>query len=126
MSVVRISALLLLSCVAASAQEGKMQVGRGVICHTPEQAKQFVALRSNGKEQDVALLTVNRDASDAAACNVGLFMFSVAEPVAEMALNGRPIAIIKITVHAFGIGSVWRQIPQSVQYTVVPEQGQMA
>jgi hypothetical protein len=126
MRVVRISALLLLSCIAASAQEQRLEVGRGVFCRTSEQAKRFVMLRSDGKEQDRALLTVNGEAGDSGACNVGLVMFSAAEPVAEMALNGRPVAIMRITVHAFGNGSVWRQIPESVQYTAVPEKGQMA
>jgi hypothetical protein len=126
MRVLRISLPLLLSCFAAQAQEQKMEIGRGVMCDTFDQVKRFVALRSDGKERDVALLTVNGEARDAGACNFGLVQFSAAEPVAHVALNGRPVLIVKITVHAFGNGSAWKQVPETVQFTAVPEQGRMA
>jgi hypothetical protein len=126
MRVLRISLLLLLSCFAARAQEPRMEVGRGVMCDTFDQVKRFVALRSNGKESNVALLTVNGEAGEARACNFGLVQFSAAEPLANMAINGRPVTIVRITVHAFSNGSAWKQIPETVQYTAVPEQGRMA
>jgi len=104
----------------------RMEIGRGVMCDTFDQVKRFVALRSDGKERDVALLTVNGEARDTGACNFGLVQFSAAEPIAHMALNGRPVTIVKITVHAFGNGSAWKQVSETVQYTAIPEQGRMA
>jgi hypothetical protein len=126
MRVLQISLLLMLSCGAAQAQEQKMEIGRGVMCDTFDQVKRFVALRSDGKERDIALLTVNGEARDAGACNFGLVQFSEAEPLARMALNGRPVTIVRIVVHAFGNGSAWKQVPETVQYTAVPDQGRMA
>jgi hypothetical protein len=96
------------------------------MCDTLDQVKRFVALRSDGKERDLALLTVNGEAKDAGACNFGIVQFSVAEPLAEMAINGRPVAIVRITVHAFGNGSGWKQVPDTVQYTAMPEKERMA
>ena len=103
-----------------------MEIGRGVMCDTFDQVKRFVALRSDGKERDVALLTVNGEARDAGACNFSLVQFNAAEPIAHMALNGRPVTIVKIAVHAVGNGSAWKQVPETIQYTAVPEQGRMA
>jgi hypothetical protein len=126
MRVLQISLLLTLCCCAAQAQAQRVEIGRGVMCDTFDQVKRFVALRSDGKERDIALLTVNGEAKDAGACNLGLVQFSAAEPVAQLALNGRPVTIVKITVHAFGNGSAWKQVPETVQYTAIPEQGRMA
>ena len=126
MRMVRISLLLLLSCFPARAQDQGLEVGRGVMCDTFEQVKRFVALRSDGKERDIALLIVNGEAKDAGACNFGLVKFSAAEPLAEMAVKGRPVTIVKIEVYAFGNGSAWMQVPETVQYTAIPGNGRVA
>src|SRR5579863_2192031 len=108
MHLLRISLFLLLSCLAAKAQEQGMEVGRGVMCDTLDQVKRFVALRSDGKAPDLALHTVNGEAGSADACNLGLVQFTAAEPLAKMAVNGRQITIVRITVHAFGNGAAWK------------------
>jgi hypothetical protein len=122
--------LLLLVCgVPVKAQvpnlEAGVEVGRGVICGTAEQVRKFVTLRSAGREPDAALTAVNQGAGDGAACNFGYVMFSDEERIAELSINGRPVAILRIVVHAFGNGSAWRRVPQTVQYTPMPEKGQM-
>jgi hypothetical protein len=130
MRVLPVALLLLCSALAAKAQDQKqdekMEVGRGVICGTADQVKRFVALRSDGKEQDAALLTVNGESVQAAACNLGLVRFNSAEPVGEMVLNGRPVTIVKITVHAIGNGYEWKEVPDVVRYTAVPQKGRIA
>lgn len=103
-----------------------MEVGRGVICGTIEQVKRFIALQSDGKEQDAALLTVNGESAQAGACNLGLVMFDSAEPAGEAVLNGRPVTIVKITVHAIGNGYAWKEVAQIVRFTAVPESGRIA
>lgn len=126
MRVLRISLFLLLSCFAAKAEEQDMQVGRGVMCDTLDQVKRFVALRSDGKAPELALLAVNSEARNADACNLGIVQFTAAEPIATVAAMGREVTIVRITVHAFGNGTAWKQVPETVQYTAVPEQGRMA
>jgi hypothetical protein len=118
--------VLLMICFASpSARAEAVQVGRGVMCDTIDQVKRFVALRSDGKEPQVALNAINKDAGDGAACNFGVVMFSGEESITELSVNGRPVSILRIVVHAVGNGSAWRQVPQTVRYTPMPEKGQM-
>jgi hypothetical protein len=127
MRVLPFALLLLCSSLPATAQDHKtMEVGRGVICDTPDQVKRFIALRSDGKEQDAALLTVNGEAAVAAACNLGLVMFDSPESIGEMVLNGTPVTIVKIKVHAIGNGYAWKEVPDIVRFTAVPQKGRIA
>jgi hypothetical protein len=100
-----------------------MDVGGGVICDTAQQIERFVALQSDGRETDVALQTVNDEVQDATACSLALVMFSGGRSIGRLAVKGKPVSILEITVHAFGNGSAWRQIPAVVRYTVVAEKG---
>jgi hypothetical protein len=120
-------ALLWMVCCAPipSARAEAVEVGRGVMCDTVDQVKHFVALRSDGMEPQAALTVINKEAGDNSHCNFGLVMFSGEESIAELSVNGRPISILRIVVHAVGNGSAWRQVPQTVQYTPLPEKGQM-
>ena len=113
------------ACLPAKAQERKVEVGRGVICESADQVKRFVALRSAGKAPDAALQAVNEEVTDAGGCRFSLFMFTGADPIAEMSLQGRPVSIVKITVHAFASGSAWTQVPAAVRYTAEPEKGRL-
>jgi hypothetical protein len=119
--------LLMLSCLPSEgqerAQEQAMDVGRGVICNTVQQIERFVALESEGREDAVALRTVNDEVQNATACNLALVTFSGSKSIGQLAVKGKPVSILEITVHAFGNGSVWRQIPAIVQYTVAAEKG---
>jgi len=106
-----------------------MEMGRGVICGTLDQVKRFIALRSDGKEQDSALLAVNGESSQAGhagACNLGLVMFDNPEPIGEMVLNGTPVTIVKIKVHAIGNGYGWKEVPDIERFTAVPQKGRIA
>ena len=128
MSAFRIALLLAFSCIPATAQEQAhdqtMAVGSGVICDTRQQAERFATLRSDGRDSNVALQTINNDGSG--ACSFGLVMFTGGEPVAELAVSGRPVSIVEITVHAFNYGSAWKEVPGVVRYTVVMEKGRVA
>jgi hypothetical protein len=124
-----VALLLLCSCLPTRAQEQKMEMGRGVICGTLDQVKRFIALRSDGKEQDSALLVVNGESSQAGhtgACNLGLVMFDNPEPIGEMVLNGTPVTIVKIKVHAIGNGYGWKEVPDIERFTAVPQKGRIA
>jgi hypothetical protein len=129
MWLLRGSLLLMLCCLPARAQEQrqdqKIDVGRGVMCDTADEVKRFIALRSGGKEPDIALKTVNGEVGNTAACNYGFVMFSGEEPIVELSVNGRPVSIVRIVVHAFGSGSAWKRVPETVQYTPLPGKGQV-
>jgi hypothetical protein len=117
-------------CLPANAQqqtqEPNMTVGSGVICATARQTERFATLRSDGKEAEGALHAVNDETKDGVACRLALVVFTGGEPVAEISVNGRPAAILAITVHAFGNGHAWNQVPATVQYTLVIEKGLVA
>lgn len=101
-----------------------MAVGRGVMCDTLQQVERFATLRSDGKEAEVALRTVNNEAGG--ACSFGLVMFTGGAPVAQLSVNGRPVSVVEIAVHAFNYGSGWKEVPEVVRYTVVVEKGLIA
>jgi hypothetical protein len=66
---------------------------------------------------------VKDEVQDATACGLALVMFGGGRSIGQLAVKGKPVSILEITVHAFGNGSAWRQIPAIVQYTVVAEKG---
>src|SRR5258708_37430680 len=125
MRLVQVSLLLMLTGLPATAQEPAMDVGGGVICNTAQQVERFVALESDGKETGGALKTVNDEVRDPSACSVSFVMFSGESPIVKLAVKGKPVSILEITVYAFGDGSAWKQVPAIVQYTVVAEKGMM-
>ena len=103
-----------------------MELGRGVICDTPQQAERFATLRSGGKDTEVALRAVNDEIKVGRACGLASVLFTGGEPVARLSMMGRSVSILEITVHAFGNGAAWTQVPATVQYTVVTEKGRIA
>ena len=120
-SMLTVPLLLTLFCHPSTAQE-QTDVGRGVICDTAKAVQQFVTLRADGKEVVAALQAINEE-QRATTCTVAFVMFSGGKPIAELAVNGKPLTILEITVHAFGDGRAWKQVPQIVQYTAVAEKG---
>jgi hypothetical protein len=123
--------VIMLSSLGAKAQEslppkeqGKIEIGQGVICDTLEQVERYVALRGNGTETAVALQTVN-EGSRGASCGVALVMFSAEARIADLTVQGKLLSIIQINVLAFGKGPSWMKIPATIRYTVIAEQGQV-
>ena len=54
---------------------GDAAIGVGVICNTPEEARQFVDLRSHGAAPDQAVQAVNNNAMDERACGVAAIAY---------------------------------------------------
>jgi hypothetical protein len=127
MRALRFVPFLVFVCLPASAQqqaqEQNMTIGSGVICAAARQAERFATLRSDGKATEVAIRAVNDEIKDAGACRLAMVVFTGGAPVAEISVNGRPVAILAITVHAFGNGRTWSQVPATVQYTPAIEKG---
>jgi hypothetical protein len=128
----QIPIVVMLSCLPAMAQEeraseaqDKLEIGRGVVCDTPQQVERYVALRGDGAETTIALQTVNQEAH-VPACGVALVLFSAGERVGGLTTQGRLLSIMQIRVHAFGNGAVWTRIPVTIRYTVTAEKGRIA
>jgi hypothetical protein len=100
-----------------------MEVGRGVICDTAEQAQRFANLRIEGKDTLVALRLVNGQVQAHRSCNVALVLFNESKPVSALTLQNRAITVMSINVHAFNNGTSWTAVSPTVQYTVVAEKG---
>lgn len=111
--------LFLLSCLPAKAED----IGRGVLCDTPEEVQHFVALRNEGVEPQAALHAVNDEAHSTTACSYAMVMFSRDKPIAELTIRGRRISILELTVMAFGDGKAWKMMPDTVQYTAIIYKG---
>lgn len=122
----RVASILMLLCFPASAHEPDVNVGQGVICDTLKQVQRFAALRSDGKEAEQALRTVNHDVTGPNACSFGLVKFTGGQLAARLSINGKPASVLEITVQAFSYGSAWHEISETVQYILVPEKGLIA
>jgi hypothetical protein len=120
-------AAILLSAAPLSAQPGRggdaINVGRGIICNTPEQAQRFVTLRNSGSETARALQVINREAANPTACGAVIVAFRFGEPVQNGAMQGQQVDVVKITVLAFNDGRTWSAVPDMVQYAIVVPQG---
>jgi hypothetical protein len=123
----RVAFIIMLLCSPASLHEPDLSVGQGVICDTLEQVERFAALRSDGKDSEVALQVLNRDVVGASACAFALVKFTGGdEPVARLSINGRPASVLEIEVRAVNHGSAWSEVSGTVQYILVPEKGLIA
>jgi len=118
---------IMLSAAPLNAQLGRgaeaINVGRGVICDTSEQAQRFLALRNGGTETTQALLTVNKDAPSTTACGEAIVAFRVGDPIKSGVVEGLGVEVVKITVVAYSDGQSWTQIPETAQYAIVAPKG---
>jgi hypothetical protein len=120
-------AAILFCATPLAAQPGRgaeaINVGRGVICNTPEQAQRFVALRNNGSATVQALQVINREAADPTACGQAIVAFRLGEPLQSGGVEGLTVNVVRITVVAFSDGRSWSTVPETVQYAIVAPQG---
>ena len=100
-----------------------LNVGRGVICDTPEQAQRFVALRNSGSETVHALQVINRETANPTACGEAIVAFRLGDPLQTGLVEDLTISVVKITVVAFSDGRRWSTVPETVQYAIVAPRG---
>jgi len=103
---------------------GDAAVGIGIICNTPEQAEQFVKLRSKGAEPDQAMNAVNANAHNERAYGVAAIAYIRDQTMATMALDNKLVQIVRINVFAGFNGSVWQRVSGMVQYAVLEGGGE--
>lgn len=123
------AAAAMLVCGAARAEgqpsaQGGPAVGVGVICNTPEEAKQFVHLRSSGAAPEQAMQTVNTDAKDERACGVAAIAYVRDATVDTTTIEGKLVQIVRINVVAGFNGAAWQRVADMVQYAVIEGEGE--
>ena len=125
------AAVMTLVCGAAWAEgpaqtpeKGDAAIGVGVICNTPEEARQFVDLRSHGAAPDQAMNAVNANAIDERACGVAAVAYIHHGTVDTSKLDDNLVQIVRITIVAGFNGSVWQRVSSMVQYAVLEGGGE--
>lgn len=121
------AAAAVLVCGAARAQAPQTDgpnIGIGMICNTPEQAQQFVALRAQGSAAPQAMQTVNRAAHDARACGVAAIAFIRDATMDAKAIDNKLLQIVRINVVAGFDGSGWQRVAGMTQYAVMEGEGE--
>lgn len=126
-----VTAAAILVCGAARAQgsaqspeNGDAAVGVGIICNTPEEARQFVDLRSHGAAPEQAMHAVNVNAMNDRACGVAAVAFIRDATVDTMTVENNLVQIVRINVVAGFDGSTWQRVSNMVQYAVLEGGGE--
>jgi hypothetical protein len=99
-------------------------VGVGVICNTSAQAEQFVSLRQQGQDITPAVAKVNQQAQDPRACGLAAVAFVPDQTVATKPMGGKLVKIVRINVVAGYNGSGWHHVAATVQYAIMPTEGE--
>jgi hypothetical protein len=107
-----------------SPENGDAAVGIGIICNTPEQAEQFVTLRSKGAQPDQAMKAVNARTHDNRACGVAAIAYIRDHTMNTMKLDNKLVQIVRISVFAGFNGNAWQRVSGMVQYAVLEGGGE--
>lgn len=99
-------------------------VGVGVICNTSAQAEQFVSLRQQGADITPAVARVNEQAQDPRACGLAAVAFVPDKTMATKPMGGKLVKIMRINVVAGYNGTGWHHVAATVQYAIMPTEGQ--
>lgn len=125
------AAAFVLGCGVARADEssrppanGDAAIGVGIICNTPEQAEQFVSLRSKGAAPDKAMNTVNANARNERACGVAAVAYIRDQTVDTRKLQNSLVQIVRISVVAGYNGVGWQRVSDMIQYAVLEGEGE--
>ena len=124
------TALVTLTCGAAQAAGFNLTgtdstaMGIGMICNTPDQAEQFIALRAHGAAPKAAMQTVNLQAHDAHACGVAAIAFTRDKTVDAKPVANKLMQIVRINVLAGFNGNGWQRLPGMTQYAVMEGEGE--
>ncbi|HWE78876.1 MAG TPA: hypothetical protein VG270_10185 [Pseudolabrys sp.] len=124
------AALVTFTCGAAQASDFSLTdtdstaMGIGMICNTPDQAEQFLALREHGAAAKDAMLKVNQQAKDPHACGVAAIAFTRDKTVDAKPVANKLVQIVRINVLAGFNGNGWQRVPGMTQYAVMEGEGE--
>lgn len=112
--------LLILSWKAVSAEE--LSRGVGMVCNTPEQVEEVVALMSVGKEvEQVSTLINEKEGKN--ACGVLHVVFVKHDPVKTVKMNGERYDIVRVTLTLIVVHGQGFPAGNLEQYILLPHQG---
>jgi hypothetical protein len=125
------AALAVLICGAnapSKAHDGIVQpegptVGVGMICNTPEQARQYLEYRASGAASQDAVKRVNEAARNPHACGVAAIAFVRDKLLHCHFVENKLLEIVRINVLAGFDGRSWQDMPPVVQYAVMEGKG---
>lgn len=117
-------AATLLLCGAAQAQTAQQVaepvIGVGMICNTPDQAKQFVELQSKGTKPEQAVDAVNAQAKDGRACGFAAVAFVPDQTIDTKPVQNKLLKVMRIQIIAGFDGNDWRPASMT-QYAVIED-----
>jgi hypothetical protein len=123
------AAAVILSCGAAQASDFNLTdtsstaIGVGMICNTPDEAEQFLALRAHGAASKAAMQKVNKLAHDPHACGIAAIAFTRDKTVDAKPVANKLLQIVRINVVAGFNGNGWQDVPGMTQYAVMEGEG---
>ncbi len=98
-------------------------VGVGMICNTPEQARQYLDLRAAGAVSEDAMQRVNETADNPRACGVAAIAFVPDKMLHCHFVEDKLMEVVRINVLAGFDGNAWQHLPSLVQYAVMEGKG---
>ena len=125
------AALAALICGAggpSNAHDGLVQpegpaVGVGMICNTPDQARQYLDYRAGGAVSEEAMKRVNDAAQSPHACGVAAIAFVRDKMLHCHFVENKLLEIVRVNVLAGFDGRSWQDMPSVVQYAVMEGKG---
>ena len=99
-------------------------VGVGMICNTPQQAEQFVALRAKGTDPKAAMTAVNKQAHDPRACGLAAIAFIRDRTLDSKPVDNKLLQVVRINIVAGFNGSGWQRVGGMTQYAVMEGEGE--
>jgi hypothetical protein len=100
-----------------------VRIGTGVICDTEDEVAHFVRLMSEHDSRG-ALIAVNRDVANPAACGMATVAFRTGKKIGEVRTGKGAFTIMKIEILAGTVDGSWHVMTQSrTQYTAVAVEG---
>jgi hypothetical protein len=100
-------------------------VGVGLICDTPEEAQQYVALRAQGAELQPAVGKVNAAANNPRACGLAAIAYVPVKMVASRPAGSKLLQVFEVHVVAGYNGSGWQPVTNMTQYAVIEAKGEL-
>ncbi len=98
-------------------------VGVGMICNTPEQARQYLDYRAGGAASQDAVKRVNEAAQNPHACGVAAIAFVRDKMLHCHFVENKLLEIVRVNVLAGFDGKTWQDMPSVVQYAVMEGKG---
>jgi hypothetical protein len=125
----RVAAVLLTASCAVMARAaepehpGGVQIGKGIVCDTEQQAQRFAALLADRGGAGAALDTVNKEANNPLACGMAMIAFKPGRHVGDVHNDKGTYKIMEIQIFAAATPQGWRTVNGATQFAAMPVEG---